>query len=274
MNELKEKTGISQIRIKQFHEKIFAWWKKNKRSLPWRETTNPYYIMISEIMLQQTQVNRSIEKYLEFIEKYPTIKELAEASVSSVLKNWSGLGYNRRALWLHEAANQILTLKEFPKTQEELQKLKGIGPYTSRSILIFAFNYDIATVDINIRRILIAENFAKEKTKEKELFIIAQKLLPKSKARDWHNALMDYGSLVLTSAKTGIKPKTATSNHSKENRRFRGVIVKYLTRNSKVKKEQLVKDCNIPTEKIADILEDLIADGLVTKRKKYYTLPE
>jgi len=267
-------TKISEIKIKKFHEKIFAWWKKNKRSLPWRETRNPYYIMISEIMLQQTQVSRSKEKYLEFIEKYPTIKELAEASVSSVLKSWSGLGYNRRALWLHEAANQIVTLKEFPKTPEELQKLKGIGPYTSRSILIFAFNYDIATVDTNIRRILIAENFAKKDTKEKKLFIIAQKLLPKGKARDWHNALMDYGSLVLTSAKTGIKPKTANSNKSKENRRFRGVIVKYLTRNSKVKKEQLVKDCNIPTEKIADILEDLIADGLVTKRKKYYTLPE
>ena len=267
-------TSISEIKIKKFHEKIFTWWKENKRSLPWRETTNPYYIMISEIMLQQTQVNRSIEKYLEFIKKYPTIKELAEASVSSVLKSWSGLGYNRRALWLHEAANQIVKQKEFPKTQEELQKLKGIGPYTSRSILIFAFNYDIATVDTNIRRVLIAENFAKNDTKEKELFIIAQKILPKGKARDWHNALMDYGSLVLTSAKTGIKPKTTTSNNSKESRRQRGIIVKYLTRNSKAKKEQIVNDCNILNEKIDDILLGLMADGLVAKTKKYYILPD
>lgn len=274
MNELKEITRISETRIRKFHEKIFTWWKKNKRSLPWRETTNPYYIMISEIMLQQTQVNRSIEKYLEFIDKYPTIKDLAEASVSSVLKSWSGLGYNRRALWLHEAANQIVKLKDFPETPEELQKLKGIGPYTSRSILIFAFNYDIATVDTNIRRILIAENFAKEETKEKELFIIAQKLLPKGKARDWHNALMDFGSLVLTSAKTGIKPKTTTSRNSKENRRFRGIIVKYLTRNSKALKERMIKNCNIPTEKIDDILEGLLADGLIIKIRKYYALPE
>lgn len=273
MNELKEMTRISEAKIKKFHEKIFAWWKKNKRLLPWRETTNPYYIMISEIMLQQTQVNRSKEKYLEFIKNYPTIEELAEASISSVLTSWSGLGYNRRALWLHEAANQIVKLKEFPKTQEELQKLKGIGPYTSRSILIFAFNYDIATVDTNIRRILITENFAKEQTKEKELFTIAQKLLPKGKARDWHNALMDYGSLVLTSAKTGIKPKTTTSSKSKENRLFRGRIVKYLTRNSKAKKEQLVKECKIPAEKINDILVGLIADGLVAKTKEDYMLP-
>jgi len=267
-------TSISERKIKNFHESIFTWWKKNKRSLPWRETTNPYYIMIAEIMLQQTQVNRSIEKYLEFIKKFPTMEELAEASVSTVLTTWSGLGYNKRALWLHEAANQIVKQNEFPKTPEELQKLKGIGPYTSRSILIFAFNYDIATVDTNIRRILIAENFAKEDTKEKELFIIAYKLLPKGRARDWHNALMDYGSLVSTSAKTGIKPKTANSNKSKENRRFRGVIVKYLTRTSKAKKEQIVKNCDIPTEKIEEILIGLIADGLVTKTKNYYTLPE
>ena len=271
---MREMTCISETKIKNFNEKIFAWWKKNKRTLPWRETTNPYYIMISEIMLQQTQVNRSVEKYLEFIKEYPTIKELAEASVSSVLKIWSGLGYNRRALWLQEAANQIVRLNEFPKTPEELQKLKGIGPYTSRSILIFTFNYDIATVDTNIRRILIAENFAKVNTKEKELFIIAQKLLPKGKARDWHNALMDYGALVLTSAKTGIKPKTTISSSSKENRRFRGIIVKYLTRTTKAKKEKIVKNCNIPNEKIDDILVGLIADGLVKKIRKYYTLPE
>jgi A/G-specific adenine glycosylase len=267
-------TNISEKNIRNFQKKIFAWWMENKRSLPWRKTTDPYYILIAEIMLQQTQVNRSIEKYLEFIEEFPSLEKLASAPISSVLKIWSGLGYNRRALWLQEAAKQIVELKEFPKTQEELQKLKGIGPYTSRSILIFAFHYEIATVDTNIRRILIAEKFAEEETKEKELFIIAQKLLPKGRARDWHNALMDYGSLVLTAAKTGIKPKTTNSEKSKESRRYRGLIVKYLTSYSKVKKEQIVKDCNIPEEKVNDILLGLIADGLVVKIKKNYTLPE
>ena len=116
---------ISESRIRKFQKKIFTWWKINKRELPWRETTDPYFIMISEVMLQQTQVNRSIEKYLEFIDEFPTIETLANASVSSVLKVWSGLGYNRRALWLHEAANQIVKLKEFPRNPEELQQLKG-----------------------------------------------------------------------------------------------------------------------------------------------------
>lgn len=267
-------SSISASKISVFQEKIFAWWKENKRILPWRETTNPYYIMIAEIMLQQTQVQRSIEKYLEFIKEFPTIEKLAFAPISSVLKIWSGLGYNRRALWLHEAANQILQLKEFPNKQEELQKLKGIGPYSSRSILIFAFNYDIATVDTNIRRILIAEKFAEEDTKEKELYIIAQKLLPKGRARDWHNALMDYGSLVLTATKTGIKPQSTNSKKSKESRQYRGLIVKYLTNNSSVKKNQIIKDCKIPKEKVDEILQGLIADGLVTKIKNNYALPE
>jgi A/G-specific adenine glycosylase len=265
---------ISELKIIEFQKKIFTWWKTNKRILPWRETTDPYYIMISEIMLQQTQVSRSIEKYFDFINEFPTLEELAKAPISTVLKIWSGLGYNRRALWLHEAANQILKLDEFPRTPEELQKLKGIGPYTSKSILVFAFNDDLATVDTNIRRILIAEGFATEETKEKELFEIALKLLPKGKARDWHNALMDYGSLVLTAAKTGIKPKTTNTEKSKENRKLRGSIVKYLTEKTEASKKQIMKECKIPKEKAEELLQGLLKDGLIVKVKNIYALPK
>ncbi|MHA1368076.1 MAG: hypothetical protein ACTSP5_16990 [Candidatus Heimdallarchaeota archaeon] len=106
--------------------------------MPWRQTEDPYKIMVSEIMLQQTQVSRTIEKYLAFIEIFPTFKALADASPADVLTLWSGLGYNRRALWLQEAAKEIFALGEFPKTPDALIKIKGIGPYTSRSILIFA----------------------------------------------------------------------------------------------------------------------------------------
>ncbi|MHA1244983.1 MAG: A/G-specific adenine glycosylase, partial [Candidatus Heimdallarchaeota archaeon] len=147
---------INSSKIEAFRKKIFDWWVKNKRELPWRQTEDPYKIMVSEIMLQQTQVSRTIEKYLAFIEKFPTLKALADASPADVLTLWSGLGYNRRALWLQEAAKEIVAIGEFPKTPDALIKMKGIGPYTSRSILIFAFNQDVATIDTNIRRILIA----------------------------------------------------------------------------------------------------------------------
>ncbi|NHJ41320.1 MAG: Fe-S cluster assembly protein HesB, partial [Asgard group archaeon] len=209
---------IEKIKIKNFQDKVFIWWKINKRDLPWRKTTNPYYIMISEVMLQQTQVTRTIQKYLEFIEHFPTLESLATALPAEVLKVWSGLGYNRRALWLQQAAQQIVNKGSFPETPEELEKLKGIGPYTARSILIFAMNKNLPTVDTNIRRILIAEGFADESTQEKELFQIAEKLVPKGKSRDWHNALMDYGSQVLTASKTGIKPVTTQKIFLKSNR--------------------------------------------------------
>ncbi|MHA2308922.1 MAG: hypothetical protein ACXABJ_06575, partial [Candidatus Heimdallarchaeaceae archaeon] len=120
-----------------FQYKIFSWWKDNKRDFPWRETTNPYFIMVSEIMLQQTQAPRVVQKYLEFIERFPDMQSLSNSSQSEILILWSGLGYNRRALWLQEAAGEILNLEEFPQTPEQLQKLKGIGPYSARSIPIF-----------------------------------------------------------------------------------------------------------------------------------------
>nr|NHJ86758.1 Fe-S cluster assembly protein HesB [Asgard group archaeon] len=252
----------------------FDWWKTNKRDLPWRKTTNPYHIMVSEIMLQQTQVSRSVEKYLEFIKAFPTFESLAKAPTADVLRVWSGLGYNRRALWLQQAAQQIINLEKFPTTQEELIKLKGIGPYSSRSILIFAFNQDITTVDTNIRRILIAEGFAEEATSEKKLFTIAEKLLPKGKSTDWHNALMDYGAIELTSSKTGIKPKTTQSIFSKSNRYYRGTIVKLLTQNKSLTKEELKEKCSIDKETLENLLSKLILDGLIVEKEKKYHLPK
>ena len=159
---------ISEEKIKNFQRKIFSWWKEYKREFPWRETTNPYHILVSEIMLQQTQAERVVPKFLEFLDRFPTIEHLAKATPSEVLALWSGLGYNKRAIYLQEAAQYLIKKKNFPKTPTDLQEIKGIGKYTSRSILIFAYNMDIATVDTNIRRILIAEGFATEEMKEKE----------------------------------------------------------------------------------------------------------
>ena len=267
MIELEEKT------IQEFQKKIFSWWKKNKRDLPWRRTTNPYFILVSEVMLQQTQVSRTIEKYLEFIEKFPNLEELANASIADVLKTWSGLGYNRRALWLQEAAKQIIELGKFPKSPEELIKLKGIGPYTSRSILIFAFNEDLQTVDTNIRRIMISEGFAKEGTSEKELFQIAKKLLPKGKSCDWHNALMDYGSLELTVAKTGIKPITVQPKFKKSSRYHRGKIIKFLIKNREVEISELMEFCELSKKECEKIITSLLKDGLIMKKEEKYSLP-
>jgi len=258
---------ISQMKIQSFQDRILTWWKDNRRQFPWRDTTDPYQIMVSEIMLQQTQAPRVVEKYKMFIERFPDLKSLAIASQSDVLSLWSGLGYNRRALWLQEAAKAILKRGEFPITVPELKKLKGIGPYSSRSILIFAFNLDLATVDTNIRRILIAEGFATETTNEKELLIIAEQLLPKSKSRDWHNALMDYGSIELTSSKTGIKPTSQQDKFKESDREKRGKILKFLLGNKSVTIEELSRITNSSKKQLEPILDKMVKDGLISSFK-------
>ena len=241
------------------------WWQENARDLPWRRDPSPYQVLVSEIMLQQTQVNRVIPKYEEFLQEFPTVEALAEAEPKKLLTVWSGLGYNRRALWLREAASEIVRLGEFPKEAEELRKLKGIGDYTSRSILIFAFNKDIAAVDTNIRRVIIAEGFAEEEMNTKEIQSIAERLLLRGRSSDWHNALMDYGSQVLTSNVTGIAPLTKQPCFKGSSRELRGAIIRILTKTNQMTLEQLNecldKECEV--DDIESILGQLISEGLI-----------
>lgn len=171
------------------NKRVLSWYETNGRKLPWRETEDPYRILVSEMMLQQTQVDRVIPKYQAFLKRFPTIKDLASASPSEVLLYWSGLGYNRRALYLQKCA-QVLVSKEFPNTVERLQQLPGLGPYTAAAILSFALNKDVVVVDVNIA-ILYKRLFYPRTDVEK----IAQEVLPLGRSRDWHNALMDIGSL-------------------------------------------------------------------------------
>ena len=152
--------------VETFQNRVMDWWAENARDLPWRRDPSPYNVLVSEIMLQQTQVSRVVPKFNEFMKTFPTIELLANADIKHLLQVWSGLGYNRRALWLKKAANQIIEKGEFPQTVRDLEKLKGIGSYTSRSILIFAFNQNLAAVDTNIRRVLIALGFAKEESNQ------------------------------------------------------------------------------------------------------------
>jgi A/G-specific adenine glycosylase len=251
-----------------FQERVMTWWSKNARDLPWRHNPTPYEVLVSEVMLQQTQVSRVVPKYIEFLKEFPTLESLASASTKQLLTVWSGLGYNRRAIWLKEAANQIIERVEFPKDVDELRKLKGIGPYTSRSILIFAFNEDLATVDTNIRRVLIALGFADEDTSDKELQEIADALLLKGKSSDWHNALMDYGSAVLTSSSTGIEPTSKQPQFIGSVRKIRGLIVRMLTKSESLSIDEIASHLSNEENDSVDlkgVLDQLIQDRLLEK---------
>ncbi|TET11383.1 MAG: Fe-S cluster assembly protein HesB, partial [Candidatus Thorarchaeota archaeon] len=179
---------------------------------------------------------------------------------------WSGLGYNRRAVWLKKAASQIVDRGEFPQTMEELRHLKGIGPYTSQSILIFAFNRDLAAVDTNIRRVLIASGFANEEMSSSQLQIIANDLLLKGKSSDWHNALMDYGALVLTSSSTSISPQSKQPRFKGSTRQLRGAIIRILTNSESLSLDELIShltSINIHCKDVNPVLDSLQAENLV-----------
>lgn len=222
-------------RIKRFTRGIWDWFARNKRSLPWRDlkekddNRRAYLVLVSEIMLQQTQVSRVIILYKEFIRKFSLIEDLAKASNSEILIAWRGLGYNNRALRLRDAARTIVTEKGggFPRSLEELQPIPGIGHYTASAVLNFAFGIPSACLDTNIRRILHRFFVGPEnpdgtwKKDERYLLKLAEEVLhcalgpsprparrgtplhrdgegPGARTSDWHAALMDFGSLVCT----------------------------------------------------------------------------
>ena len=255
--------------------KILSWYASNKRDLPWRKTTNPYRILVSEIMLQQTQVDRVIPKYKAFLKAFPSTKTLATAKTAQVLELWSGLGYNSRAIRLQEAARLIEKRYKgkFPKSREALLDLPGIGPYTANAVLSFAFNLPYPCIDTNIRRIILHELHLPSSTSMEKLYNIAEELIPSNKSRDWHNALMDYGSSVLTARKTGIKPLTKQSKFLHSKRWYRGQIMKLIIKEKEITIAKLSKHFKKELSFIEDIAKALAKEKLIKLTKNRMRLP-
>ena len=184
-----------------FVRKLLIWYKKAARSLPWRETRNPYAILVSEFMLQQTQVSRVLEYFPRFMARFPTIAKLARARPKAVREAWDGLGYYARASNLHALARVVSktqdgTLSDKP---EELQQLPGVGPYTAGAVACFAYERPVPAVDTNVRRVLSrAFGNAKVGMRNAELWGLASALVPKQGRRAWrfNQALMELGALV------------------------------------------------------------------------------
>ena len=185
----------------KFANSLIQWYLENKRDLPWRNTTNPYPIWLSEIMLQQTRVAQGLPYFLRFTEAFPTVFDLAKADEEQVLKLWQGLGYYSRARNLHKTAQQIAFELDgnFPSSYKELLKLKGIGEYTAAAIASFAYNENVPVVDGNVFRVLsryfdVETDIASAGAK-KEFTLLASELLPKGKANLFNQAIMEFGAL-------------------------------------------------------------------------------
>jgi A/G-specific adenine glycosylase len=259
-----------------FVGRIHTYYKTyGRHDLPWRHTIDPYHIAVSEIMLQQTQVARVIEKYKEFLQKFPTIHKLAKAPLADVLRAWSGLGYNRRAKYLHQMAQSVVHdhTGKFPDTYEDLKSLPGIGPYTAGAIYAFAYNKPIPIIETNIRTVYIHHFFSKkDKVLDTDLMKIIEKTLDQKKPREWYWALMDYGAHLKAS---GIKNNAKSKHYTKQSkfqgskRQIRGAIMRELLK-SPMTIEKIVKVIEKEKGSVQTVLDDLVREGFMQKvRGKY-----
>lgn len=242
-----------------------------RHTLPWRKTTDPYFILVSEIMLQQTQVDRVISKYLAFIDTFPTVTKLAQASLHDVLVLWQGLGYNRRAKALHDAAKKIVQVYEgiVPKSVHELEALPGIGPYTARAVSMFAYNISAPFIETNVRTVLLYHFFnGRHAVTDNELLELARVLTPKRDARTWGWALMDYGAYLKgQGVRTNVQSKhyTKQSKFVGSNRQIRGAILRELTKSVCIKEKTLFTRLPFERTRTGELIDGLVRDGLLMR---------
>jgi A/G-specific adenine glycosylase len=261
---------LDQATVAELQERILGWYAVNGRDLPWRRTTDPYAILVSESMLQQTQVPRVIPKFAEFLAAYPGLEDLAEAPLDDVLRLWKGLGYNNRARRLRDCAAAAVAasggrLAELPRSFKALRELPGIGPYTARAVLAFAHNEEVAAVDANVRRVLVRELSLPSDLGDRDLQIVAETVLPRGRSRDWHNGLMDYGALVLTARATGIAPRTRQGAFEGSRRWYRSRLLQALLERGPQRLDQLAVALDVTPDVAAELADLLTRDGLVRR---------
>lgn len=263
---------VSNRALEQFKKTVWDYYRANRRDFAWRRNINPYRVLVSEIMLQQTQVSRGEIKYKEFLKKFPTFKALAQASNADVLAVWQGLGYNRRAIYLKKAA-EVVTAEyggKLPDTPEALRKLPGIGAYTAGAVCAFAFNKPVALIDTNVRRIYIHHFFNdSEGITDAELTPYIEATIDHDNAREWYSALMDYGSMLGVTQENANKRSAHYAKQSKFEgsvRQVRGKILKLLVEKKSTPVEALQEQFGETEERIALAIAGLQKDGLVSLR--------
>lgn len=262
------------LAIKAFRREVWKHYRVSGRhDLPWRKTTNAYKILVSEVMLQQTQVPRVLEKYKEFLKAFPTVTAFAKASLSAVLKVWSGLGYNRRGKYLHDAAKVVVGEYRGNIKKALEHPLPGVGPYTRAAVRAFAYNEPHTMIETNIRAVYLhhfADLLCKSDLHKKEIKISDAQLVPlieKSAEgedpRTWHWALMDYGSYL---KKQFPNPSRKSAGHKKQSkfegslRQVRGAVLRALQSAPKTSNE-LVSE--LRSRSLSNALAGLERDGMI-----------
>jgi A/G-specific adenine glycosylase len=255
--------------ITQFKDFIWHFYHQNKRDFAWRNTNNPYHILVSEIMLQQTQTHRVIAKYEEFIAAFPTIESLAHAQLRDVLSVWQGLGYYRRARFLHQLAQKVVDEYAgiLPHDPQLLQTLPGIGPNTAGSICAFAFNRLTVFIETNIRAVFIHSFFSdKPQVSDKEILPLVAATVDQENPREWYYALMDYG-VFLKSHTTNPSRKSAhytkQSKFEGSDRQLRAKILKLMVNAGSLAHHDILQCIRQDDDRVAKMLAQLVAEGFI-----------
>lgn len=264
--------------IKAFQQTIWDYFSANRRDFPWRYVEDPYYILVSECMLQQTQTFRVEQKFIRFMQTFPTINVLATASWPEVLLAWQGLGYNSRAKRLHQTA-QIITSDFFgqiPASPEMLIQMPGIGPYTAASICAFAFNQPTIFVETNIRAVFIYHFFSgKEKVGDAELLPLVKQTLDLTDPRSWYYALMDYGVYIKKQAQNPTRRSKHYARQSKfegSDRQLRSMILRTLLASKTVNINDLITSFDRKSDHILRIIEQLCDEKLIVRNNDFLSL--
>jgi A/G-specific adenine glycosylase len=253
---------------------LLGWYRAHRRSLPWRDVADPYAVLVSEVMLQQTQAGRVAGRWLRFMDRFPTAADLSTAPLAAVLEEWSGLGYNTRALRLREAARRV-TADGWPRTVDGLRGLPAVGPYTAAAIACFAFGAEVPAVDTNLRRVL--GRWSGERLAGRRLENEARRLLG-TPARDWNQAVMDLGATRCTprsprcegcpvatwcAGPDAYEPPRPQPRFAGSDRQVRGAVVRVLAADGALPIGEVADRAGFPRQRVGEVAAALAGDGLV-----------
>ncbi|MEW5802500.1 MAG: A/G-specific adenine glycosylase [bacterium] len=264
--------------IDRFRRIIYGYYQEYGRQFPWRMTHDPYYILVSEIMLQQTQTERVAQKYEQFIREFPDFSSLACAPLQKVLSVWQGLGYNRRALSLKAIAQTVVD--EFsgnlPRDVESLKTLPGIGTATASAICAFAFEKPTVFIETNIRRVFIHFFFPHEDmVKDAQILPLVERTLDTSNPREWYYALMDYGVML---KKELLNPNRKSAHYQVQirfegsNRQIRGMILKTLIASPDLSEDEIMQEVKMDPQKVKGNLIQLQKEGFIQKKGERFSI--
>lgn len=256
----------------QFQETVWNHYRHHGRSFPWRTNQTPYRVLVSEIMLQQTQAERVVPYFERFTERFPEIASLSRARLATVLKLWQGLGYNRRAKLLHDCAKTVVRdyAGRLLTDEATLIMLPGIGPYTAAAVAAFAGNRPSTVIETNIRSVYIHHFYGdREGVTDSEIIPLVEVTVDREHPREWYQALMDYGAWL---KRQGVNPSRRSAHYVRQaplkgsNREVRGAIIRVLTQKKSLNLQELPRQTGLSPNRVRRALGQLVEEGLVRQK--------